>query len=184
MNLPVSTHQNILNHLRPLQYALDPRLIGNIQPSSDARSLGHKGFLAELEICTKALVDAVQYLGESLLLGSDSVIFDAAKRVRQSGMALAEFQKRVVVVGEGDAVEQALWHILESLQRQVLEWLVQYQEVVENPEKFQDRDVSLMLELNLEKESIVLQALLEKDKKIGLVSLVAAVGLGFFLGGD
>ncbi len=184
MNLSVSTHQEILNQLQPLRDALDSRLIVNIQPSSDARCLGHEAFLVELDICTKDLVDAVQYLGESLLLGIDSVMYDAAKRVCQSGMELAEFQKRFVVQEQNYAVEQALWHMVESLQGQVFQWLVQYQEVVDNPEKFQDGDVSLMLELNFEKESMVLQELLGKDEKFGISSLVAGVGLGFFLGGD
>ena len=184
MNLPVSTHQEILKHLQPLQYALDSRLIANLQPSNDARYLEHEDFLAELEFCATALIDAVQHLGENLLSGVESVIFDAAKGVYHSGMVLAAFQKRVVVVGESDAVEQALWHMVESLQRQVLQWLVQYQEVVENPEKFQDTDVSLILKLSLEKESLVLKELLKKDKKSGLLWLATAIGLGFWLDGE
>ena len=112
------------------------------------------------------------------------MIFAAAKRVCQSGMELTAFQKRVVVVGESDAVEQALWNMVESLQRQVFQWLVQYQKVVENPEKFQDGDVSLVLELSLEKESVVLQKLLKKDGKHGLLWLAAAATLGFWLGGE
>lgn len=184
MILPVSTHQEILNHLQPLQDALYLGLIEGIQVSDNAMYLGHETFIEKLELCAKELVDAVQYLGESLLLGGDSVICDAAKHVCQSGMVLAEFQKRIIVVGESDAVGQALWHMVESLQRQVIQWLEQYQKVIKEPEKFQTGDVSLILKLNLEKESVALQELLKKDGKSDLLCLVAAAGLGLWLGGE
>jgi len=184
MTLPVSTHQEVLKHLQPLQAALYSRLVQDIQASGDVLYLEHEAFVGELGACAKELIEAVENLGESLAGGINPMIFAAAKRVCQSGMELAAFRNRVVVMGESDAVEQALWNMLESLQRQVLQWLDKYQKVVENPEKYQNGDISLVLELNLEKESVVLQKLMKKSGKHGFLWLATAVGIGFWLGGE
>jgi len=184
MTLPVSTHQEVFKHLKPLQAALYSSLVEDIQAPGDAMYMEHEAFVGELESCAKELFEAVQNLGASLAGAINPMIFAAAKRVCKSGMGLAEFQSHAVVVGESDAVEQALWNMVESLQRQVLQWLDKYQKVVENPEKFQSDDISLVLELNLEKEFVVLQKLMKKSEKHGVLWLAAAATLGFWLGGE
>jgi len=206
MEIPVTVHEQALEELLPVRREIKDVLCKSLPMSGEVD-------LPELHMCflgmctgTKEAVGAVNTFGENIAQWrrhSDTrQLVDSAWKCAWKFQYLATLRHDPLLMKAEYDARQVLLAVIDRILREVLDWIECYENIVRHPEAWQGKDAHLMLVIEAEKELDDLHRLLEQrgyvlndgillpntllnsKKGFGLISLLAAFGLGMWVDGD
>jgi len=156
---------------------------------------------------TKNVVAAVNAFGETVAYwrrhSDTGELLTSAWECAWEFQCLAALRHDPMLMKAESDIRQVLLAVIDRVLTELLEWIDRYENIVLHHEAWQGRDAHLMLIIEAEKELDDLHSLLEQrgyilnggillprtlvnnnKKGFGLMSLLAAFGLGMWMGGD
>ena len=186
----ISIHQQAWQTLNPLHQSLHQTLLYPQDPNiiryeyMDAPTLLH-----HIGETSEALVNAVQYFGECLQNNvSVQDIQRAAKRIVEQGEVLLSLQQHIPDLVEAHDSKLAFGALLRRIYQQMFQFLDTYQDIIHQPQAYQNQHVELNLQLDATDEVQLIQQLCHlkpspNKKSHDWLTIGAALGLGLWMGG-
>lgn len=204
MQIPVSVHEQALETLLPVKREIQQLLCASL-PQAGALGLTElAAFLPRMSGETEAVTAAVNAFGEKVAdwnRHSDTQkLVNSAWKCAQAFQSLAELRHDSLLIRAEYDVRLVLLAVIDRVLRDILDWIERYESIVCEPEAWQGRDAHLMLIIEAQEELDALHRLLDgkgyalnsgmltnsqhKKEGFGLMGLLAAFGIGLWLGDD